>query len=133
MIKPPRILVVEDTHELREDLSLELQDAGYAVIEASDGAAALAAFGRKRPDLVICDIQLPDMDGLSVLGSIRSQETGGVPTPVIVVSAFSDMQLRRDAEALGIASFILKPVDYASLLILIAECLGEPCDAAAAQ
>lgn len=125
MIKPPRILVIEDTPELREDLSLELKDAGYEVIETHDGAAALAAFWHDRPDLVICDIQLPDMDGLSVLEAIRADETRGIPTPVIVVSAFSDISLRRKAEAFALASFVLKPVDYARLLILIAECLEE--------
>jgi DNA-binding response OmpR family regulator len=120
----PRILVIEDTHELREDLSLELKDAGYEVVEAHDGATALAAFLRHRPELVICDIQLPDMDGLSVIGAIRAEETGGVPTPVIVVSAFSDIYLRSKAEEFAIASFILKPVDYASLLTLMAECVA---------
>jgi two-component system chemotaxis response regulator CheY len=121
-----RILVVEDTAELREDLTIELLDAGYGVVDAGDGACALAAFRRESPDLVICDINLPDMDGLSIVEAIRLDKAGRHSTPVIVVSAFSDENLRRDAEALGVMSFVVKPVDYARLLLLIAQCLENP-------
>lgn len=126
MAEPAKILVVEDTAELREDLTIVLQDSGYRVVEAGDGASAIAAFGQERPGLVICDVQLPDMDGRIVIEAIRSVDAARYSTPVIVVSAFSDEELRRDIEAIGTVIFIVKPVDYARLLLLIAQCLQVP-------
>lgn len=125
MIAASRILLVEDTLELREDLKFVLEDSGYTVVEAESGQAALSAFREARPDLVICDIQLPDTDGLFVLKSIRTCQSGYDQMPVIVVSAFSDPKLRREAEALGIDGFILKPVDYSDLLKLISQSLPD--------
>jgi DNA-binding response OmpR family regulator len=117
MNSPIRILCVEDTPELREDLVLELQDANYEVIEAANGNDALAALERHNPDLVLCDIQLPDMDGISVLAAIRA---GALPdVPVIMVSAFSDASIRNRAAEFGIARFMVKPVDYDDLLTCI--------------
>lgn len=120
------ILLIEDTPELREDLSLELQDGGYHVEEASDGHAALAAFGRAKPDLVICDMHLPDMDGVTLLKSIRAAEDDKTTIPIIVVSAFSHAEIQRDAEAFDIVTFIVKPVDYTKLLAIVAKCLRDP-------
>lgn len=114
-----RILLVEDTPELREDISLELQDAGYHVFEADNGQAALTAFAKDIPDLVICDILLPDMDGLSVIAAIRATTSSSSNTPVIVVSAFCDPDLHRGARLLGVKNFLVKPVNYADLLQLI--------------
>lgn len=114
-----RILLVEDTRELREDLALELTDAGYAVIESCDGHNALAAIKTHRPDLVICDIQLPEVDGITILELIRADKHGVSKTPVIVVSAFSDSELHHQATVLGIEEFMVKPVDFSYLLNLI--------------
>lgn len=114
-----QILLVEDTPELREDLALELNDAGYAVMQAGDGETALAKIDKHQPDLIICDIQLPDIDGMSVLASIRGRNDEISKTPVIVVSAFSDSELRNQAAVFGIERFIVKPVDFADLLRLI--------------
>lgn len=125
MRQSPCILVVEDTLELRKDLVLLLQDSGYTVMEAESGEAALSAFKEARPDLVLCDIQLPDTDGLFVLQSIRKCRSGCSHIPVIVVSAFSDPQLRHKAEALGIDGFIVKPVDYDTLERLIGQSLAD--------
>lgn len=118
-----RILLVEDTAELREDLALELRDAGYEVIEAAEGNLALAYFAAEAPDLVLCDIQLPDIDGLSVLACMR--ETHGVsPVPAIVVSAFSDSELRNQARNLGATGFMVKPIDYEELIASISRVLA---------
>jgi DNA-binding response OmpR family regulator len=115
---------VEDALELREDLVYELQDANYEVIEAGTGHAALAALESSEPDLVLCDIQLPDMDGLFVLASIRASARSDVP--VIILSAFSDAPLRNRAADFGIERFMVKPVDYGELLAIISTILDRP-------
>lgn len=124
MTEAKRILLVEDTPELREDLALELHDAGYQVIEAGDGRTALAAFASHSPHLVLCDIQLPDVDGISVLAAIRNGQDQTSQVPAIVVSAFSDSDLRDQASRLGIEQFMVKPIDFDDLLGVIATVLG---------
>lgn len=119
MVDVPQILLVEDTRELLEDLALEIRDAGYEVIEASDGRSAISAFLEHRPDLVICDIQLPDIDGFTVLREIRKCTDGKVP--MIIVSAFSDTALRTQANILEIDQFMVKPIDYDLLLQFAAQ------------
>lgn len=118
-----RIMIVEDTFELREDLALVLEDSGYTVIETASGEAALSAFDQEPPDLMICDMQLPNMDGLFLVKSIRNYQGNRRNTPVIFVSAYYDPELRRDAEALGIIKFIVKPIDYSELIKAIGQIL----------
>lgn len=117
MPEPASILLVEDTPELREDLAIELEDAGYHVIEAGDGRTAISAFAKESPDLIICDIQLPDIDGISVLEELRQSDKGKVPG--IIVSAFSDSALQAKANSVGVVSFLVKPIDYDKLIALV--------------
>lgn len=124
MAEPRRILLVEDTLELREDLALELRDAGFEVIEAGDGRTALVAFTDHDPHLILCDIQLPDLDGIAVLAAIRNSRGQSSQIPAIVVSAFSDSELCNEAVRVGIERFMIKPIDYDDLLDLIATVLG---------
>ncbi len=120
-----KILIIEDTLALREDLAIFLQDSGYTVLEADSGEAALLAFREKQPDLVICDIRLPDTDGLFLLKSFRTCQGARSNIPVVIVSAYSDAQLRRKAEDLGIVGFLVKPVDYTRLFKLIGQILKD--------
>lgn len=113
------ILIVEDTRELREDLALELRDAGYRVCEAGNGQSAIASFRRERPDLVICDFQLPDMDGLAAIKSIKRYDYYPDRTPIIIVSALSDSKIAKDLDSVAIERFLIKPLDYANLVCVI--------------
>lgn len=124
MACPRRILLVEDTPELREDLTLELSDAGYEVFGAGDARTALQLLDSSRPDLIICDIQLPDTDGLTLIAMMRMACREVEHLPILVMSAFSDSAMRADAAMLHIEHFITKPVDYAALQRLIARQLG---------
>ena len=126
MAKLPLILVVEDTAELREDLALELTEAGYSVCEAQDGSDALARLGEGMPRLIICDIQLPKADGLEFVAKVRETLDCGSQLPVIFMSAFSDHGLRERARLLDISHFLVKPIDYDALLGLIARVLAKP-------
>lgn len=114
-----KILVVEDSPELREDLAFELRDAGFDVVEAASGAQALEAFTKHRPDLMVCDIQLPDMNGISLIESIRTTKDSAHACPVIVASAFSGLDFRDQAVNLGIKQFLIKPIDYDQIIIHI--------------
>lgn len=72
----PTVLIVDDHEGFREPARALLEAEGFAVVgDAADGAAAVAEVGRLRPDVVLLDVQLPDVDGLVVAGSWRSART----------------------------------------------------------
>lgn len=121
-----RLLCIEDEPSLREDIALELGDAGYAVDVAADGATGLAALQGGVYDLVLCDVQVPLRSGLELLEAAAALP-GGRP-PFIMLTAFSDPALHARCAALGAAGLLVKPVDYDELLAVVAAQLaaGEP-------
>jgi DNA-binding response OmpR family regulator len=107
----PKILLVEDEVDLREIMAEEL--ASYQVIQASDGQEALDLLAQGRIDLIVSDINMPRLDGLTMLERLRDQ---GHTVPVIIVSGYGDTQKRARAQQLGAASFLDKPIAFDSLL-----------------
>jgi DNA-binding response OmpR family regulator len=101
----PRILVVEDEPQLRALLRLYLERDGYLVVEAADGAAALAAYDAESPDLVILDLMLPRMQGETVLEELRDR--GSVP--VLITSAKRTDADRIAGLRLGADDYLGKP------------------------
>lgn len=105
-----RILVIEDNAASRELACYLLQSAGLDAPEASDGESGLAMARELVPDLVICDLQLPGMDGFAVLQALRSDPaTAGIP--VVAVTAFSMVGDRDRVLAAGFNGYLAKPVD----------------------
>lgn len=109
---PRRVLVVEDTVDIRELLTEILTDEGYEVISAANGAEALEALRDKRFELVLLDLMMPIMNGFELL--TRLQTKGDTRPPVVAMSAFE--RFRREAVDLGAQSFLSKPVDIDRLL-----------------
>jgi DNA-binding response OmpR family regulator len=101
----PRILVVEDEPRLRDLLRLYLERDGYAVTDAADGAAALAAYDAEPPDLVILDLMLPRMQGETVLEELRDRGT----VPVLITSAKRTDADRIAGLRLGADDYLGKP------------------------
>lgn len=125
------ILCVEDEADLLDDLACELREAGYAVLEAGDGATALAliegsltgsASSGAAIDLVLCDVQLPGLSGIDVLRSLRAQPDKPHP-PFVLATAYGDAAMRAEADALGVSALLVKPIDYDDLLALIPKLL----------
>jgi two-component system alkaline phosphatase synthesis response regulator PhoP len=85
-----KILVVDDEAVLLETIAYNLEQAGYQVITAADGASALEAVQREKPDLVILDLMLPVMDGLEVCRQLRREDTGRSRIPILMLTARSD-------------------------------------------
>ena len=81
-----RLLVVEDEHSLREDIARKLRLSGYEVDACADGEAALEALAAERYDLVLLDLNLPKVDGMQVLRSLRQHD---LETCVLILSARS--------------------------------------------
>ena len=104
----PRLLVVEDDPNIVELLSASLRFAGFDVTAATNGADAVSAARDVRPDLVVLDVMLPDLDGFEV---IRRMREGGVRTPVVFLTAKIQFAERRELGALGAAGILTKPFD----------------------
>ncbi len=107
-----RILVVDDEESIRDLVRDILEDEKYELLEASDGDEALAIAGREALDLVVLDVNMPGLDGFTVLR--RLQETGDVP--VIMLSVRDDQADRRDAARFGANDYITKPFRNVDLI-----------------
>jgi CheY-like chemotaxis protein len=108
--RPPRplALVVEDSAETRTLLAEFARQRGFDVAEAADGVEGVEAARRLRPDLILIDVRMPRMDGLTALAEIREED----PTvAVVVVSSDPDRGRMDQALALGAVNFVRKPVD----------------------
>ena len=116
------ILVVEDYEDTSLTMRLALEDKGYRIVEASDGASAVEAAERERPDFILMDMNLPVMDGLDATRRIRSNPELK-DTIVVAVTAHSDQDYRSRALSAGCNAFITKPIDFEFLNDLLTNLL----------
>ncbi len=117
-----KILIVDDEDGLRTLLKSELDGHGFAADEADGGIMALAMLGKKKYDLVLLDIRMPDIDGLAVLRSIRSKD---LPTKVVMLTGVGELKLARESVDLGADDFLSKPIELKNLLACIDRVLQE--------
>jgi DNA-binding response OmpR family regulator len=110
------ILIVEDEPQIVSFLSKGLRRAGYQIRIAEDGLKALSLATSETFDLILLDVGLPGLDGISVLVEARSQ---GIRTPVIVVTARSGDDDREQSLSLGANDYITKPFKFSELLTCV--------------
>jgi response regulator NasT len=104
--EPTRVLIAEDEALIRLDLKEMLEEEGYTVVaEVGDGRQAVEQAREQRPDLVILDIQMPELDGLSAAEEIAAARVA----PVIVLTAFSQRELVERARDAGAMAYLVKP------------------------
>jgi len=115
------ILVVDDEPDIRTLVKEILEDEDYAVTIAADGASARQALRERRPDLVLLDIWMPDVDGISLLK--EWSEGDGVPCPVIMMSGHGTVETAVEATRLGAYDFLEKPLSLAKLLLTVERAL----------
>ncbi len=111
-----RVLVVDDDSHIRDVISFALRRGGYDVVEAGDGRAALASFERQRPDLVILDILMPELDGLDVCRAIRTEASGDRNTPILFLSSRDAEEDRIEGLEVGGDDYMTKPFSPRELL-----------------
>lgn len=110
-----RILVVDDEPQIRRLLRVSLGAQGYQVYEAARGAEAVSLAALERPDLIILDLGLPDIDGLQVIRQVREW----TQTPIIVLSVREQEAQKVEAFTLGADDYVTKPFGMAELLARI--------------
>ncbi len=123
LVEPPKILVVDDETAIRNLLIDLLGDEGYAVVAASNGRAALAIAQQQRPDLILMDVMMPELDGLETLQHIRALP-GSRDVPIILMSAAH----RLSPEISDTVEFITKPFNLDHVLAVVARMLASADD-----
>ena len=111
-----RILVVEDDASLRRIAQFRLDEAGYDVDVASDGAAGLETFGRVSPDLVITDLRMPGVGGDELAAEVIRRDPG---VPVIVMTGHGTVESAVEAMRRGVADYVSKPVSWDEMLVVV--------------
>jgi signal transduction histidine kinase len=107
------ILIIDDEAYIRDSVRSFLEDYGYGVIEAGDGHQGLKTFDDEKPDLILCDLRMPEMDGLEVLGAVTRKSP---ETPIIIVSGAGNIADTVEALRLGAWDYIIKPIQDMNVL-----------------
>ncbi|WP_417662740.1 two-component system response regulator RssB [Pseudomonas sp.] len=107
------LLIIDDDQVVRASLAAYLEDSGFIVLQASNGLQGLEVFEQKNPDLVICDLRMPQVDGLELIRRINAL---GSETPIIVVSGAGVMTDVVEALRLGAADYLIKPLEDLAVL-----------------
>jgi two-component system nitrogen regulation response regulator NtrX len=117
----PYVLVVDDEPEIRNLVQEILEDEGYEVDVAENGARARERRRERRPDLVLLDIWMPDVDGITLLKEWQDEQ--GLATPVIIMSGHGTVETAVEATRLGAYDFLEKPLSMAKLLLTVERAL----------
>ena len=121
------ILIVDDDEVLADVLSHRLRQQGFATITAESGSSGLAKARSEKPSLIVLDLRLPDIDGLTICEELAdSPDTCDVP--VIILSGMERPDILRRCRAAGCCYFVRKPYDPNALLILIRQAMQDSAD-----
>ena len=115
------ILIVDDDELITKSLSLLLSNSGYKTVTASNGAEAIATVKETSIDLIICDVRMPELDGIETIEQIRAylEESDKKPIPEILISGYTDEEKHKKAMSLKVVAYLLKPLDNDEFLYLV--------------
>ena len=111
-----KVLIIDDERAIRNSMGEILADEGYEVDTAEDGASGLARVEKERYDVIFCDIKMPGMDGIEVLGKLVEM---GVDSAIVMISGHGDIDTAVECIKKGAFDFVQKPLDLNRILITI--------------
>ena len=120
-----RILVIEDNEAMREELVAILGFEGFEVMDAEDGRIGLQVISDQRPDLVLCDVMMPNLDGYGTLKAVRG-DPATERLPFVFLTAKASDRDRARGVALGATAYMTKPFSARSIVETINELLAAP-------
>lgn len=103
-----KVLLVDDNEDVLEVAKIILANSGYQIMTASSGEEAVAVCSNEQPDLVLMDLNMPDLDGFASIQLLRSS---GYNNPVVILTASENEEDRAKAKAIGCADYVLKTLD----------------------
>lgn len=115
MNKTKKIMAVDDSPSIRQMLSFTLKQAGYEVVEAVDGKDALAKFATENIQMLITDLNMPNMDGITLIREIRKNSANRF-MPIIMLTTESQETKRQEGKSAGASAWIVKPFKPEQLL-----------------
>ncbi len=119
---PKKIMTVDDSASVRQMVSFTLQDAGYDVLEASDGEDALGKL-TSPVDMIITDLNMPNMDGLDLIREVRGKN-GFKFIPIIMLTTESQAEKKQAGKEAGATGWIVKPFKPEQLLAVVKKVIG---------
>jgi CheY-like chemotaxis protein len=120
-----KILVVDDSSIVRTQCRLVLQQAGYEVVEAWDASQALAALRKTEVAFMLCDLNIPGMNGLDLVEALHDEpQFASLRTAIMTSEASAELVAR--AKRVGVSSWLTKPCKADALLMVIAKFVGSP-------
>ena len=118
------ILTVDDSASIRLTTRVALSNAGYQVTEAVDGMDGIAKLSASQYDLIVTDLNMPNMDGLTMIRELRKMPAH-MGVPVIFLTTESDNDIKQQAKAAGATGWLTKPFDPESLVKIVRKVLGK--------
>ena len=117
------IITVDDSASVRQMVSFTLKGAGYTVIEASDGKDALAKLTGNKADMVITDLNMPNMNGIELIKALRANPSYKF-VPIVLLTTESQDTKKQEGKAAGATGWIVKPFKPEQLLSVVKKVLG---------
>lgn len=114
-----KVLCVEDEPEILRDIAEELADYGFVIEKAESAEAALLKIEAELPDLVVCDVQMPGMNGIELLETLRARQDERSLVPFVFLTAFNDRTTMISGRRAGADDYLVKPVDYDLLIATV--------------
>lgn len=112
------VMTVDDSKTVRQVLNTALEGAGYEVIEASDGVEAVKLLAHSKIDVLVTDLNMPNMDGLSLVKQVR-RSPGNRFLPIIMLSSESQAEKKQEGKAAGVSGWIVKPFKPEQVLSIV--------------
>lgn len=119
----PRILAVDDSPSMRQMVAFTLKSAGFDVVEAEDGVVALELARKEKFRLALVDINMPNMDGVSLIRALRSESDYRL-TPLLMLTTEAGADRKAEGKAAGATGWIVKPFNPEQLVATIKRVLG---------
>ena len=119
---PKRILVVDDSQTMRQMVAFTLRESNFEVVEAEHGQDALAKLDGQKLDLIVTDLNMPVMDGITFIREVRSRPATRY-LPILMLTTESQQEKKLAGKAAGATGWIVKPFDPPKLLTVIAKVL----------
>ncbi len=112
------IMIVDDSASLRQVVSISLRGAGYDVLEGCDGADALKKLTGQKVHLIISDVNMPNMDGISLVKAVKELPAYKF-TPIVMLTTESQDEKKKQGQAAGAKAWVLKPFNPPQLLAVV--------------
>ncbi len=120
---PKVIMTVDDSQSIRQMVSLTLSEGGYEVVEAQDGVDAMNKLSGKNINLLITDLNMPNMDGINLIKKVRNDPSNKY-VPILMLTTESQAEKKLEGKAAGATGWIVKPFKQDQLLAVVKKVLG---------